>query len=236
MVYKWLENALSPLYPPVCILCGGHGQPDRDLCLGCAATLSPNSNPCPRCAEPLPPGAPARSLCGGCLRRAPAFDACLAPYLYAPPTDWLVSRLKFHGHLAAGRVLAGLLGERLTADARARPELILPMPLHPARLRERGFNQAAELARPLGRRLGIPVAPDLVRRLRAGQPQSSLAKSRRRANVRGAFGLTKPLGACRIAVVDDVLTTGASADELARTLKRAGAERVEVWVVARTPP
>jgi ComF family protein len=147
-----------------------------------------------------------------------------------------VSRLKFRGRLAAGRILADLLGDRLTAAGTDRPELIVPMPLHPARLRERGFNQALELARPLGLRLGIPVAPDLVRRVRAGQPQSSLAKPRRRANVRGAFNVRAALDACHVGVVDDVLTTGASADELARTLKRAGAKRVDVWVVARTPP
>lgn len=236
MVYKWLETLLSATYPPVCVLCGAAGRTGPDICPGCAAALPLNTHPCPRCAEPLPPAAPPGTLCGGCLRRAPAFDACLAPFLYAPPVDWLVSRLKFHGQLAAGRVLAGLLGDRLPSRGADRPELILPMPLHPARLRERGFNQALELARPLGRRLGVPVAPDLARRVRAGQPQSSLAMARRRANVRGAFGLTGILEARHVAVVDDVLTTGASADELARTLKKAGAESVEVWVVARTPP
>ncbi len=236
MVYKWLESVLSAAYPPVCVLCGAAGQPGRDICPGSAAALPPNSNPCPRCAEPLPPEAPWGTLCSGCLRSAPAFDACLAPWLYAPPLDWLVSRLKFHGQLATGRVLAELLGDRLTANGTDRPELILPMPLHPARLRERGFNQALELARPLGRRLGVPVAPDLVRRIRAGQPQSSLAKARRRTNVRGAFRLRAPLSSSHVAVIDDVLTTGASADELARVLKKAGADRVDVWVVARTPP
>jgi ComF family protein len=236
MVYKWLESALSAAYPAVCVLCGAPGQPDRDICPGCAAELPLNSNPCPRCAEPLPPEAPGGTLCSGCLRSAPAFDACLAPWLYAPPLDWLLSRLKFHGQLAAGRVLAELLADRLTAHGADRPELMVPMPLHPARLRERGFNQALELARPLGRRLGIPVAPDLVRRVRASQPQSSLAKARRRANVRGAFSLRGPVNGLHLVVLDDVLTTGASSDELARTLKRAGATRVDVWVVARTPP
>ena len=235
MVYNWIERALSVLYPPVCVLCGGHGEAARDLCRGCAADLPPNRNPCPRCAEPLPPGAPSGSLCGSCLRSPPAFDACRAPYLYAPPADWLIGRLKFQACLAHARVLTSLLADHLAAAGGQLPDLLVPMPLHPARLRERGFNQAIELARPLGRHLGVPVALDLARRVRGGQPQSSLEKSRRHANVRGAFALKAPLAAGRVAIVDDVLTTGASAGELARTLKRAGAERVEVWVVARTP-
>jgi len=236
MVYQWLENGLSALYPPTCLLCGSDGAPGRDLCPGCASDLPQNRNPCPRCAEPLPPDAPAGSLCGGCLRSPPAFDACRAPYLYAPPVDWLIGRLKFQGRLVSGRLLAALLADDLARGDGPLPELIVPMPLHARRLRERGFNQAAELARPLGRRLGIAVALDGVRRVRAGAPQSSLAKTHRRANIRGAFALTGPLSAAHVAIVDDVLTTGASADELARTLKQGGADRVDVWVLARTPP
>jgi ComF family protein len=236
MVYNWIENALYALYPPTCVLCGSQGAPDRDLCPGCAADLPRNTNPCRRCAEPLPTGAPPGALCARCLRSPPDFDCCSAPYLYGPPADWLIGRLKFRAHLAHGRVLGTLLGDHLAGLDGPRPELIVPMPLHRARLRERGFNQAVELARPVGRRLGIPVALDLVQRVRPGQPQSALERSRRRANVRGAFAVQRPLEAFHVAIVDDVLTTGASAGELAGTLRRAGAERVEVWVVARTPP
>jgi ComF family protein len=236
MVYNWIESALFALYPPTCVLCGGQGAAGRDLCRGCAADLPRNSNPCRRCAEPLPAGAPAGTLCGRCLRSPPAFDLCRAPYLYAPPADWLIGHLKFRAHLAHGRVLGSLLGDHLADLAGPRPELIVPMPLHRARLRERGFNQAVELARPVGRRLGVPLALDLIERVRPGRPQSALQRSRRHANVRGAFALRRPLDAWHIAVVDDVMTTGASAGELAATLRHAGAERIEVWVVARTPP
>jgi ComF family protein len=235
MVYNWIESALSVLYPPTCVLCGGPGANDRDLCAGCAADLPRNANPCPRCAEPLPPGAPAGTLCARCLRNPPAFDRCRAPYLYAPPADWLIGRLKFHAHLAHGRLLGALLADHLADRGGSRPDLIVPMPLHRSRLRERGFNQAVELARPLARRLAVPLAADLVQRVRPGRPQSGLEKSRRHANVRGAFALRRPLEAWHVAVVDDVLTTGATAAELAGVLKAAGAERVEVWVVARTP-
>jgi ComF family protein len=169
-------------------------------------------------------------------RAAAVPSVCRAPYLYAPPADWLIGQLKFRAHLAHGRVLGALLADHLAGLDGPLPDLIVPMPLHRSRLRERGFNQAIELARPVGRRLGIPLAADLVERVRPGQAQSSLHKSRRQQNVRGAFALRRPLDAWHVAIVDDVLTTGASAGELAATLRRAGAERVEVWVVARTPP
>ena len=234
MVYHWIESALLGLYPPVCLLCGADGEKHRDLCGDCREDLPVNANPCPRCAEPLPAGARPGSLCGSCLRHPPPFAACYAPFLYEPPVDWLVGRLKFHGRLAAGRVLAGLLGDALTPDPR--PDLILPVPLHPARLRVRGFNQTAEIARPVARRLGIPLVTDLALRIRPGAPQSRLARALRRVNVRGAFVVRAPLAGEHVAVLDDVITTGATAAELARTLLRAGASRVDLWAVARTPP
>ena len=236
MVYNWIESALIGLYPPVCLLCGADGHGQRDLCGGCAADLPANTNPCPRCAEPLPPGARPGTPCGRCVRHPPPFASCHAPYLYEPPVDWLVGRLKFHGRLAAGRLLATLLGDRLPAGATPRPDLVVPMPLHADRLRTRGFNQATELARPLSHRLAVPLATDLVFRTRGGAPQSRLAQGLRHANVRGAFAVRAPLAGRHVAVVDDVVTTGATAAELARTLLRAGASRVDVWAVARTPP
>jgi ComF family protein len=234
MVYHWIESALLGLYPPVCLLCGADGQPGRDLCGGCRDDLPINGSPCRLCAEPLPAGARPGSICGSCLRHPPPFASCHAPFLYEPPIDWLVGRLKFHGRLAAGRVLAGLLGDALEPVSDPRPDLILPMPLHPSRLRTRGFNQATEIARPVARRLGVPLVTDLARRIRPGAPQSRLAKALRQANVRGAFVVRAPLAGEQIALIDDVITTGATAAELARTLLRAGASRVDVWAVART--
>lgn len=236
MVYNWIESALLGLYPPICLLCGADGQEQLDLCSGCRADLPANSNSCPRCAEPLPAGARPGSWCAACTRHPPPFTACRAPLLYEPPVDWLVGRLKFHGRLAAGRVLAGLFGDSLERGSDPRPDLILPVPLHPARLRTRGFNQATEIARPLARRLGIPLVTDLAHRVRPGAPQSRLARALRHANVRGAFVVRAPLAGEHVAMLDDVITTGATASELARVLLQAGASRVDVWAVARTPP
>jgi len=227
VVYNWLKIVLSAFLPQPCRLCGAAGDRDRCLCDGCARDLPILGPACPRCALPLSADAP---LCGRCLRRPPPFDAALAPLRYAAPVDTLVHEFKFRGRLASGRLLAELMADAVAE--RPRPQLLLPVPLHPRRLRERGFNQAHELARLLGRRLGIPVDGELVRRMRDTPPQHELPAKARRANIRRAFALAHPPPA-HVAVVDDVMTTGQTVAEIARLLKRAGARRVEVWVAAR---
>jgi len=180
--------------------------------------------------------APSEPFCGSCLTRAPPFARAVAPFRYAYPLDYLIRRFKYHGALAHGRVLGTLLAQRLPQDGSAWPALIVPMPLHRARHRERGFNQAAELARPVGAMLGIRVDPGLCMRQRATEDQTLLSASERRRNVRGAFALTRTPDVEHVAIVDDVLTTLSTAAELARTLRRAGVATVEVWAIARALP
>ncbi|OBS08287.1 competence protein F [Acidihalobacter prosperus] len=224
---------LAALYPPVCALCGDAGADGLDLCAGCRADLPRLQRGCPGCGRPLPERA-AGGLCGRCLRRRPAYATVYAPYRYAPPVDRLIAEFKFRGRLANARLLGELLVRAARADGRAPPPVLIPVPLHPRRLRGRGYNQSVELARPLARAFGSRLEVDCVRRLRATAPQMSLPAKRRRANVRGVFAMR---GGCRlsgaVAVVDDVMTTGATVDELARVLLRAGAASVEVWSIAR---
>jgi len=155
--------------PPHCLLCGDDGHDGRDLCAACAESLVRNAVCCPRCALPLQVPAPA---CGECLQRQPPFAAAFAPFLYAHPLDLLMTRLKFGRSLAAGRVLSELWSEAITQMAPALPTLFVPVPLHPSRLRERGYNQAFELLRPLARSLRIPVAESLLARTRATPAQA----------------------------------------------------------------
>jgi ComF family protein len=155
-----------------------------------------------------------------------------APYRYAAPLDRLIPALKFGGKLAHARLLGELLAEELAASGARRPELILPVPLHARRLRERGYNQALELARPVARALGLPLETRACTRLRATAAQSGLDLKARRANLRGAFAVPA-LGVKHVAVLDDVVTSGSTVAELARALARAGVERVDVWAVAR---
>ncbi|HXH03808.1 MAG TPA: ComF family protein [Candidatus Competibacteraceae bacterium] len=234
MIDHWLKKLQLALFPSHCLLCGAPGQDTRDLCAGCAAELPRNPIACPRCALPLPhPGLP----CGRCQRRPPPFERTIAPLRYRHPVDALIRDFKFHGRLTLAPLLAELLAEAVTAAAVPRPEALLPVPLHPARLRERGFNQSLELTRHLGRRLALPLLLDGVQRVRPTLAQSSgLGLLARRRNLRGAFVVTKPLAVRHLAIIDDVYTSGSTVSELARTLRRAGVATLQVWVCARTPP
>jgi ComF family protein len=183
---------------------------------------------CPRCALPSPGGA----VCGRCLRHPPAFDRARAAFSYGFPLDALIQHFKYAGDLALADLFAELLAEKLKDQPR--PDLLLAMPLHPRRLTERGYNQAAEIARRLAPRLDMSWRPDGLRRLRDTPPQAGLKLLARRRNLRGAFACDLDLGGLRVALLDDVMTSGSSLGELAKCVRRAGAVEVEAWVVART--
>lgn len=224
----------STLLAPACVLCRREAA-GACLCEDCLALLVPNGSACARCAEPLPRPTP---LCGKCSQHPPAFDAAWAGFQYLAPLDQLVQRLKFGDALAVGRALlphwlAALRAAR-AASGEALPAALVPVPLHPSRLRQRGYNQALELARDLGRELAIPVQHALTR-ARATAPMPGLDWDARRRNVRDAFsGNSRDLPA-HLALVDDVMTSGATVNEAARVLKAAGVQRVEVMVLARKP-
>jgi ComF family protein len=223
-VHQWL-------LPWRCLLCGDAGMKGVDLCADCAAELPRNTQCCAHCALPLPISAP---QCGRCLRKPPPWDAAWAPFRYAWPLDRLETRFKFSRDLAAGRALA-TMWQREKPPATL-PQMILPVPLHQRRLRQRGYNQAWEIARPLAHAFGIPCRNDVLCRVRHTDAQTGLDAVQRRRNLRGAFELrTIAVLATHVAVVDDVFTTGATLTECIRVLKRAGVSRVDVWALARAP-
>lgn len=211
-----------------CLLCATRSHAGL-LCPDCSADLPRlPAERCPSCAAPTPGGA----VCGACLKRPPAFDRTEAVFRYAFPADVLIHQLKYSGQIVIADFLAANLAETLAGLER--PDLILAMPLHPRRLRERGYNQAALLAGHLARRLGVEFDPAACRRERDTPPQVDLPVKARRKNMKGAFACDADLTGRRVALVDDVMTSGASLDELARVVKRAGAVEVSAWVVART--
>lgn len=220
------------LWPHRCALCGRSGQDDLDLCVGCEADLPVNDNVCEHCAEPLPRELSQPALCGACLKQPPVFDACVAPFLYRFPTDRMIQGLKYRGDLVYGRILGQLLARHL-ARRRTRPELIIPVPLGSKRYRERGFNQARELALPICKTLGLTLRGDLLIRHRETREQAVLDRNERLKNTQHAFALTAPLSARHLAIVDDVVTTGSTVNEISKVLRAAGAEWIEVWAVAR---
>jgi len=230
MVNKWTNSIQTLLFPSRCVLCGDPGAQNLDLCHGCLAELPRNSHSCHTCALPLPAES-SEWQCGACQKKAPAYDHTVAPLHYRYPVDHLLTQLKFQQKLVHARLLGTLMTRWLTQPAL--PELLVPVPLHSARLRERGYNQALELARPIARELELPIDTRICQRANATAAQSGLNLEQRRTNMRNAFVVTGNLRAKHIAIIDDIVTTGHTVNEMARILRRAGAERIDIWACAR---
>ena len=231
-IYRIFDNCLTIaqwLMSPACLLCGGHSDADG-LCAGCRNSLPRLTGMhCPVCAIPDPTG----ELCGRCLNKPPHFDRVVAPFMYEFPATVLIQGLKYRGNLACARPLAAGLAEALEKEPY--PDLIIPMPLARARLARRGFNQAMEISRWVATDYGLDISVDVCHRTREGTPQAALPWKQRATNVRNAFVCDVDVNGKSVAVVDDVLTTGATLNELALTLKRRGAREVIGWIAARTP-
>ncbi len=235
MFNQWIDCARSWLYPHRCILCGAHGDNGLDLCADCRAEFPYNHTACPRCGLPLPDDQPAL-VCGRCLQRPPRYARTLTLCRYTSPADHLIKQLKFQGKLGHARLLGELLAAQLATRIEIPPQRIIPVPLHRTRLRERGFNQAVELARPIAAHFGIPIDIRSCIRVRPTPAQSTLPAAARKANVRNAFQVRRSIPVRHVAILDDVITTGHTVNELAQALRRAGVPVVEVWAVARVAP
>lgn len=185
---------------------------------------------CARCAQPLSRPAAA---CGICLRRPPRFHSAFSPFHYRLPIDELVRGLKYGDRSANGRLLGHLFAREFLRGGVAKPECIIPVPLSAQRFRERGFNQAIEVGRVISRRLDVPLSTRVVARVRHTQEQAGLELKARRRNVRGAFTLAGRLPHKHVAILDDVMTSGSTLNEIARVLRRGGARTIQVWAVAR---
>ena len=214
-----------------CRLCGDASP--HAICMACDADLPrlPLQR-CPVCALP----SPGAQTCGRCLAATPAYDATRAALEYAFPVTRLIQSFKYEHAVGLSATLAAYLAQALPTDDRYQVDLLVPLPLAPARLRERGYNQALELARVLARERGLALDARAVARVRHTPPQAELPWKERRRNIRGAFVAMRRFDGSSVAVIDDVMTTGATLDEMARVLKAAGAVRVVNWVVARTLP
>lgn len=235
----WPLALVRALLPCACALCGA--RCGAAVCAACHAQfIGPPRSRCRRCANPVAP-ADALFQCGACLAQRPAFDATLAAANYAAPVDQLVLQLKFGGKLALAPWFAHMLRDALCARPDfALPNVLCPVPLGPQRLAARGFNQALEIARPLASALGIALRARLAIRALDTPAQSGVEPGQRRANIHNAFILAPDMLAMvrgqHIGIVDDVMTSGHTLNELAALFKRFGAARVSNLVFARTPP
>lgn len=227
-----LTRLHSLLLPATCLACGGRGDGLlMDLCRECSVELPVNVQACRRCAIPLQGNG--AEICGACLRRPPRQESSYCAYRYAYPIEHFVRALKYGRSLAHARVLGELLASYLKQrHAALWPTCFIPVPLATRRYRERGYNQVIELGRFLERSLAIPMRTDVMVRTRHTIEQAGLSRNERRKNLRRAFAVVKELPP-HVAILDDVITTGSTVNEIAYTLRRAGVERVEVWAVAR---
>ncbi|MGC3981211.1 MAG: ComF family protein [Steroidobacteraceae bacterium] len=218
--------------PSRCIACGLPGD-DWDLCGACQAQLPVNVHACTRCGLPLS-DTQSELICGSCLKRPPAYQAAYCAYKYAYPIEHLIRKMKYAGALAHARVLGDLLACHLrTQHCGAWPDCLIPVPLHRTRFQQRGYNQVVELGRFLAQSLEIEMRTDLVERIRHTPEQAGLSRKVRRKNLRRAFAATNVALPKHVALLDDVVTTGSTVNELAITLRKAGIESIEVWSLAR---
>ena len=230
-VYIWLKN-VQP-----CLLCDEQTDSISPICTPCESELPWLIDPCECCALPMPMSG---LTCAQCTRQPPAFNDVIVPWQYDFPIDALVTRFKHQGKWPLGRLLTELLAQNLLhrfEEGLQRPDVLIPVPLSSKRMRQRGYNQAAMIAHWLGEGLKLPVNERLLKRVKETPAQQGLDAKARKRNLQGAFALTGPstVTDLHIALVDDVLTTGSTADALARLLNQAGARRVDVYCLARTP-
>ena len=230
-VYICLKNVQS------CLLCDEPAEAEMPICVACEAEMPWLGEHCQTCALPLPK---AGLTCDGCLLEPPAYEQVAVPWRYDFPVDSLITRFKHNAKWPFGHLLADVLSQYLQHrfdEDLPRPDALLPVPLAAKRLRQRGFNQAAMLARWLSRQLDLPCEENVVHRIQDTSAQQDLDAKARKRNLRNAFALTSDANVKgrHLALVDDVLTTGATAQALARLLMNAGAARVDVYCLARTP-
>lgn len=237
MVNKWSENKLFQVFQSPCLLCGRDGVDGKALCRSCQNELpySGLSNTCMGCALPIQSSSVKvhDQYCGRCQSCVPLWTNCVSSFDYIGPVSWMIQALKFNRQLSIAPLLGGLMAESIVGRRCSKPDLIIPVPLHRSRLRERGFNQALELARPIAISLGVPLDYQSIFRLKASVEQSSLSAGLRMANVKGIFKCRGRNRVKHVAIVDDVMTTASTVHELSRVLLESGVEKIQVWVCAR---
>ncbi len=230
MVYNSAKRLLDTLLPLHCRCCDAalaHGQ----LCDACEAGLPWNRSACGHCALPMQTS----GICPQCVRRPPVFDRAYTAFRLGAPVQQGIHALKYHADFSQAYWLGTLMARQLAERDAGLPQLLIPVPLHPLRLMRRGYNQAAEIGRHLAPALGLRMDAALAARRRPTDDQIGQRAGARRRNMRGAVAVNADLSGMHVALLDDVMTTGATLNELARACRRAGAAHIEAWAVARTP-
>lgn len=215
--------------PAICPLCNQYHRNNTALCLSCFSSILSTGAACTICANPLPDGIP--GLCGLCIKQKPWFDEVWVSHPFEEPLRSLIHRFKYNQGLYLAKTLVSLMEKDFPEDTK--PDYLIPVPLHPERLKIRGYNQAAILTQLLSRKYNIPYRLNLCRKVINTAPQATLPSEERKKNLQKAFSV-KPFQAQHIVIVDDLLTTGSTVNELARLFRKNGVDRISVWCCART--
>lgn len=233
--FKRLGQTISAIIPRHCLFCLEKTQSHFDICHHCYNSLAINAPCCQRCASPVAAAIHSDiTLCGNCLSHDYQYDRVHSPYLYCEEIRYLIRKLKYQNKIHYAEVLADLFTNKAAGITNFQlPQVIIPMPMHPRRLRQRGFNQAMELGRAIANRYQLPLNYTSLIRHRHTDIQAGLAASERQKNVRHAFKLIKPVNYDHVVLIDDVMTTGSTVNEAAKVLKKHGIPQVDVWTIAR---
>ncbi len=232
-VNHWLNIIQYSLLPARCILCETSIKGQKDLCKACETRFIRLNSCCSRCATSFASHSLENNICGNCQKQPPAFDKVYAPFVHQGNIRHLINDLKFNNAYKNARLLAELLAQHISIKCTLKPELIIPMPLHPQRYRERGFNQSLEIAKIVSQLLKIPYSTTHCQRIKNTAHQINLTGKQREQNIKQAFKLSMPIKHKHIVIIDDVMTTGATANELAKIFKTGGVKRVDIWVCSR---
>ncbi len=234
-----LKHAFSgiskSIYPEICHNCNTPTLTDeRGLCTECRHGLKLILNPCSICGEELTEIISTASICGRCQKEKRHYNKVIAPFYFSPPLDGVIHKMKISRKISNCTLIADLIYEQIVLRQIEMPDCLIPAPTNPAKLRQRGFNQATEIAKQLGKRLGITVRNDLIIKKSNTKRQSQLQYNQRQSNLKNAFILSRPIRYEHIAIIDDVVTTTATANELAKIAKQNGVKKVQVWACARS--
>ena len=218
------------IFTTLCLICDGISLKHLPICQACLDELPKNLHPCQQCGVKIE--TKTLKICGKCQHTPPQYDTTIAPYYYEHAIKHLIIELKFYKKLHNVNLLGKLLAQHITKQQL--PEYLIPIPIHRKRLSKRGFNQSMELCRVLSKELDIPILPNAILKKKITKAQASLTAKQRKQNLKNSFAINQDIKAQHIAIIDDVMTTGTTMNEMARLLKKAGIKQIEAWVCART--
>src|SRR3990167_7332145 len=225
MKFSIKAHILQPLIPTYCLLCQLHAKNHELICEHCAETLPKTKNACLQCGLAI---LDMQTYCAACKTNPPAFDHTIALFQYESPISLLIAQLKFQQNLMIAALLSRYWIHYFLLHPTQLPELIIPVPLHYQRLKKRGFNQALEIAKPVGKYFGIPVDVSACVKVKNTEAQSSLSAKKRQNNIKNAFILTRTIKENHVAILDDVMTTGNTVSEISVLMKNSGAKSINI--------